>query len=82
MPLPSWLILLYTLPASQAAARLSFWRQLKRLGAISLKTSAYVLPQRPEQEESLQWLAQQIRQQGGEATLLRAAQVDTLSLMK
>ena len=80
MPLPSWLILLYTLPASQAAARLSFWRQLKRLGAISLKTSAYVLPQRPEQEESLQWLAQQIRQQGGEATLLRAAQVDTLSV--
>lgn len=80
MPLPAWLILLYTLPASQAAARLSFWRQLKRLGAISLKTSAYVLPQRPEQEESLQWLAQQIRQQGGEATLLRAAQVDTLSV--
>lgn len=76
----SWLILLYTLPASQAAARLSFWRQLKRLGAVALKTSAYVLPQRPEQEESLQWLAQQIRQQGGEATLLRAAQVDTLSV--
>ncbi len=76
----SWLILLYTLPASHAAARLSFWRQLKRLGAVSLKTSAYVLPQRPEQEESLQWLAQQIRQEGGEATLLRSAQVDTLSI--
>lgn len=79
MSKPSWLILLYTLPASRAAARLSFWRQLKRLGAVALKTSAYVLPQRPEHEESLQWLAQQIREEGGEATLLRSADVDTLS---
>ena len=76
----SWLILLYTLPASNSAARLNFWRQLKRLGAVSLKTSAYVLPQSPEHEESLQWLSQQIRQEGGEATLLRSAQVDTLSI--
>jgi hypothetical protein len=79
MPVTSWLILLYSLPASQAAARLSLWRQLKRLGAVSLKTSAYILPQRPEHEESLQWLAQRIRQEGGEATLLRSAEVDTLS---
>jgi hypothetical protein len=79
MSAPSWLILLYTLPASRSAARLSFWRQLKRIGAVSLKTSAYILPQRPEHAESLQWLAQQIRQEGGEATLLRAATVDTLA---
>jgi hypothetical protein len=79
MPATTWLILLYTLPASRAAARLSFWRQLKRLGAVSLKTSAYILPERPEHEESMSWLAQQIRQEGGEATLLRSATVDTIS---
>ncbi|MDB6135019.1 MAG: hypothetical protein JWM59_3262 [Verrucomicrobiales bacterium] len=79
MPTPAWLILLYTLPASKAAARLSLWRQLKRLGAVSLKTSAYIMPQRPEHEESLQWLAQQIREHGGEASLLRSAEVDTIS---
>lgn len=82
MPLQQWIILLYTLPASQSAARLSFWRQLKRLGAVALKTSAYVLPDRPEHDESLNWLAQQVRQAGGEATLLRSAEVDTLSEME
>ncbi len=75
----SWLILLYTLPAKQASTRLSVWRQLKRLGAISLKTSAFILPDRPEHEESFQWLAQSVRQNAGDATLLRAAQIDTLS---
>lgn len=79
MPEPAWLILLYSLPASHAAARLSLWRQLKRLGAVSLKTSAYILPQRPEHEEAMQWLAQKIRQDGGEASLLKSAQVETLS---
>jgi hypothetical protein len=79
MSAPSWLILLYTLPASRAATRLSLWRQLKRLGAVALKTSAYILPQSSEHEESYLWLAQQIRQDGGEATLLRSAEVDTLS---
>lgn len=79
MPDPPWLILLYSLPASHAAERLSLWRQLKRLGAVSLKTSAYILPQRPEHEEALQWLAQKIRQDGGEASLLKSAQVETLS---
>ncbi len=79
MPETCWLILLYTLPAKQASTRLSVWRQLKRLGAVSLKTSAFILPDRPEHEESFQWLAQSVRQNGGDATLLRAAQVDALS---
>lgn len=72
----SWLLLLYSLPAKQAAARLSLWRQLKRLGAVPFKTSASLLPDRPELYESFQWLAQRLREQGGEATLIRAAEVD------
>src|SRR5437868_4775940 len=72
----SWLLLLYGLPTKSGAARLSLWRQLKRLGAVPLKTSAYVLPDRPELYESFQWLAQRVREQGGEATLVRAADVD------
>ncbi len=79
MTTTSWLLLLYSLPARQASARLSLWRHLKRIGAVALKTSAYILPQGVGHEESLQWLAQKIRQDGGDATLLRAAQVDTLS---
>ncbi len=75
----SWLLFLYGLPAKSGAARLSLWRQLRRLGAVALKTSAYVLPDRPDLLESFQWLAQKVRDQGGDATLVRAAEVDGLS---
>lgn len=72
----SWLLLLYGLPSKHGAARLALWRQLKRMGAVPFKTSAYVLPDRPELYESFQWLAQRVREQGGDATLIRAAHVD------
>ena len=75
----SWLLLLYSLPAKSGALRISVWRQLKRLGAVPLKTSASVLPDRPELYESFQWLGQRIRDQGGDATLVRAADVDGVS---
>ena len=72
----SWLLLLHSVPAKSGALRLSVWRQLKRLGAVSLKTSASVLPDRADLLESFQWLAQRIREQGGEATLVRADDID------
>ncbi len=75
----SWLLLLYSLPPKSGALRLSLWRQLKRLGAVSLKTSASVLPDRPELYESFQWLAQRVREQGGNATLVRADDIDGVS---
>ena len=75
----SWLLLLYSLGSKQGAARLSLWRQLKRIGAVSLKTSASILPYRPELYESFQWLGQRVREQGGDATLVRAAHVDGVS---
>ncbi len=75
----SWLLLLHSLPAKSGALRLSVWRQLKRLGAVPLKTSASVLPDRPDLYESFQWLGQRVREQGGNATLVRANDVDGVS---
>ncbi len=75
----SWLLLLYGLPSKKGAARLALWRQLKRIGAVPFTTSTCVLPDRTEQYESLQWVAQRVRDEGGEATLIRAAQVDGVS---
>ncbi|GEP45736.1 chromate resistance protein ChrB domain-containing protein [Brevifollis gellanilyticus] len=74
-----WLLLLHSLPPNSGALRLSLWRQLKRLGAVSLKTAASVLPDRPELYESFQWLAQRVREQGGNATLVRSQDVDGIS---
>lgn len=75
----TWLLLLHSLPAKSAPQRMALWRQLKRLGAVSFKTSAAVLPDRPDLFEGLQWLAQKVRQQGGEATLIRAGDIDGIT---
>jgi hypothetical protein len=74
-----WLLLLYGLPAKNGAVRVSLWRQLKRSGALALKTSAYLLPDVPEHAERFQWMAQQVRDGGGEASLIRATEVEGLA---
>lgn len=75
----AWILLLYSLPSKSGALRLSLWRQLKRLGAVSFKTSACVLPDKPELHESVQWLAQGVRQQGGDATLVRTDEIEGIT---
>jgi hypothetical protein len=74
-----WLLLLYSLPAKKGAGRLSLWRKLKKIGAYALKTSAYVLPDEPQHFERFQWLVQQVRDDGGDATLARVSQIEGLS---
>jgi hypothetical protein len=74
----TWLLLLYALPTKRTTARVNLWRKLKKFGAVSLKTSAYVLPDNPAHYERFQWLAKQIRDDGGEATLIRVAEIEGL----
>lgn len=72
----SWLLLLYGLPTKRNAERVSLWRKLKKFGAVQLKSSAYVLPDNPVSYERFQWLSKQIQDGGGEATLIRIAQIE------
>jgi hypothetical protein len=72
----TWLLLLYALPMKRTSARVSLWRKLKRFGAVQLKTSAYVLPDDTAQYERLQWLSEEIRTAGGEASLLRVTEIE------
>jgi hypothetical protein len=74
----TWLLLLYELPTKRTTARVNLWRKLKKFGAVSLKTSAYILPENPAHYERFQWLAKQIRDDGGEATLIRVAEIEGL----
>lgn len=77
--MPHWLILLYALPAGRGSLRVGLWRNLKKLGALPLKTSAYLLPDGPAHHESFQWLAKQLRDGGGEATLIRTDDIEGLT---
>jgi hypothetical protein len=71
-----WLLLLYGLSTRHGTARVSLWRKLRKFGAVPLKTSAYVLPDEPIHYERFQWLAKQIQDGGGEATLIRVAEIE------
>jgi hypothetical protein len=75
----NWLLLLYALPARKGTYRVSLWRQLKRSGAIALKSSTYLLPDEPQHRERFQWLAQQVRDGGGDATLIYATDIEGTS---
>src|SRR5258706_4704162 len=74
----SWPNLFDRVRGGHSTSRVNLWRKLKKFGAIQLKTSAYVLPDEPTHNERLQWLAGQIRDEGGEATLIRAKEIEGL----
>jgi hypothetical protein len=71
-----WLLLLYLLPARQAQARVQAWRRLQRVGAVSLKNSAYVLPLSAEAREDFEWIKNDIVALGGQAMVLAASAPD------
>jgi hypothetical protein len=68
----TWVLLHYKIPREPTAPRVSAWRKLKRLGAILLQDAVWVLPATPRTREDFQWLAAEIGEQGGEATLWEA----------
>lgn len=67
-----WLFFVYRIPRQPAAPRVAAWRKLKQIGALLLHDSVWVLPATPRTREQFQWLASEIREGGGEATLWEA----------
>jgi len=78
----SWLLLLFSLPTNRNTERVAVWRRLKKMGAVQIKTSTYLLPDEAAQYEQFQWLAQQIRDYGGDSTLVRAQEIEDLTKEK
>ncbi len=78
----SWLLLLFSLPTNRNTERVAVWRRLKKLGAVQITTSTYLLPDQPAQYEQFQWLAQQIRDYDGDSTLVRAQEIEGLTREK
>jgi len=78
----SWLLLLFSLPTNRNTERVAVWRRLKKMGAVQIKTSTYLLPDEAAQYEQFQWLAQQIRDYGGDSTLVRTQEIEGLTKEK
>ena len=74
-----WLLLIHQLPPKPDYLRVKVRRRLQRIGAIPLRGSVYVLPDTEEAREDFQWLVGEIRAEGGEAMLCRAAFLDGIN---
>src|ERR1700730_1646426 len=68
----SWLLFLYKVPHEPSTRRVHVWRKLKRLGAVMLHDSAWVLPELPSNLEQLRKLAGEIVELGGDSLIWEA----------
>jgi hypothetical protein len=77
--LQRWLLLIHQVPPKPDYLRVKTRRRLQRLGAVALKNTVYVLPNRADTAEDFEWLRAEIAADGGDATLCAASLVGGLS---
>ncbi len=70
---------MHQLPPSPHYARVKVWRRLRGVGAVAVRNAVYVLPRTPEASEDFAWIAQEIRELGGEAIVCEASFVEGVS---
>jgi hypothetical protein len=71
-----WLLLIHSIPPQPAYFRAKVGKRLAKVGAVAIKNSVYVLPLNEETREDFQWIAREIVQDGGEATVVDAMFVE------
>jgi hypothetical protein len=64
-----WVLLAYRLPREPSAPRLSVWRKLKRVGVAQLLDGLVALPLDSRNREQLAWIADEVVESGGEASI-------------
>jgi hypothetical protein len=65
----AWVLLAYRLPREPSTPRSALWRKLRRLGAAQVLDGLAALPLDARNREQLEWLADEVSEAGGEATL-------------
>jgi DNA-binding transcriptional regulator PaaX len=68
----SWLLLIYTVPATPSRKRAAVWRALKQTGAVYLRDGVCALPQRDDTAATLRAVAAQVEEFAGQATLIES----------
>lgn len=65
----SWVLLAYRLPREPSTPRSALWRKLRRLGTAQVLDGLAALPLDARNREQLEWLADEVTEGGGEATI-------------
>ena len=66
---PRWLLLVHQTPPRPQYLRVKVARHLRRVGAVPVKNTVYVLPRSEESREAFEWVRREVTAGGGEATL-------------
>jgi hypothetical protein len=72
----SWLLLIYTVPATPTRKRAYVWREVKKIGAVYLRDGVCVLPERPETFDAADAIASRVREFEGDATVATRVRFD------
>ncbi len=64
-----WLLLAYRMPREPSTPRITVWRKLARLGVAKLGDGLVALPADARSRERLEWIADEVAEAAGEATL-------------
>ncbi|MBF6606573.1 MAG: chromate resistance protein [Chloroflexi bacterium] len=64
-----WVLLAYRLPREPSTPRITLWRHLRRLGVAQVADGVVALPLDARTREQLEWLAEEIVENHGEATI-------------
>ncbi|MDX9774724.1 MAG: hypothetical protein RBT40_02085 [Petrimonas sp.] len=67
-----WLVINYNLPTEPSRHRVSTWRNLRKLGALNIQQSMWVLVDNEENHSALQDLSQYIESNQGEVLLMES----------
>jgi len=68
-----WVLLSYRLPREPSTPRISLWRSVKALGAAQIVDGLVALPSSPRNQERFEWLAEDVREGGGDAAVWTGA---------
>ncbi|HWS12813.1 MAG TPA: chromate resistance protein ChrB domain-containing protein [Rhodocyclaceae bacterium] len=71
-----WLVLVCSLPTSNAATRMRVWRATRALGCAPLRDGVWLLPESPRAQRAFAELARAVGDGKGQAHVLRVASAD------
>src|SRR5262252_6853246 len=75
----TWLLLIHQVPNSPAYLRVKMWRRLQKVGAVAVKNAVYVLPRTDQSSEDFHWVAREILEAGGDASVCEATFIEGIT---
>jgi tRNA G26 N,N-dimethylase Trm1 len=67
-----WIVINYNLPTEPSRPRVAIWRGLKKIGAVNVQQSMWVLPYNKENYSALEKISQDIELNNGETLLMES----------